>query len=155
MDKLIHVLVTILLVEMMLPLGLGMWLRHSRPGLAERLQKPANSLCTVLSVLVIGLILYAQFGLLAGIRLRGYAGMLALLVASLGIGWLLGGGGLANRKTMALTTSLRNAGVALVIVTQSFPDTAAVTAVVAFGLFGVFGSVALALVWGWYVRPPG
>src|SRR5215472_17269667 len=46
-----------------------------------------------------------------------FVGMLALLTASLAAGWLLGGPGSDNRKTMALTTSLRNVGVCLVIAT--------------------------------------
>jgi hypothetical protein len=38
---------------------------------------------------------------------------LALLVANLAAGWLLGGPGSESCKTLALTTSLRNVGVNL------------------------------------------
>ena len=75
-------------------------------------------------------------------------GMLALLLASWVAGWLLGGPGADNRRTLALTTSLRNVGVGLVIATTNFGGTAAVTAVLAYGIFEIVGSVLLALAWG-------
>jgi BASS family bile acid:Na+ symporter len=49
---------------------------------------------------------------------------------------------------LALTTSLRNVGVGLVIATSNFGGTAAVTAVLAFGIFEIVGSLLLALAWG-------
>src|SRR5262249_2416345 len=61
---------------------------------------------------------------------------------------LLGGAGSDNRKAMALTTSLRNVGVGLVIATGSFSGTAAVTAAMAYGIFEIVGSLLLALRWG-------
>src|ERR1043166_8648552 len=82
------------------------------------------------------------------IQLRAYAGMLALLMASWAAGWLLGGSESLTRRTMTLTTSLRNVGVGLVIATGSFAGTAAVTAALAYGLFEVVGSLLLAVAWG-------
>ena len=73
--------------------------------------------------------------------------MLLLLAASLVIGWLAGGSGRDNRKTMALTTSLRNVGVGLVIVTGNFAGTPAVSAALAYGIVEVFGSLLVALCW--------
>ena len=148
-------IVVSLLVTQLIPLFFGLGLRHWRPGLADRLQNPANRLSTVLSLVTVGLILYAQFGLLAEIRLRGYAGMLALLVASLIAGWVFGGPGGDNRKAMTLTTSLRNVGVGLVIAIGNFPNTAAVTAVLAYGILEIFGSVFLALAWGGRAKMSG
>jgi BASS family bile acid:Na+ symporter len=75
--------------------------------------------------------------------------MLALLAASWAAGWCLGGPGSEARRTMTLTTSLRNVGVGLVIASSAFPGTPAVTAVLAYGLFGLVGSLLLAL---WYAR---
>ena len=64
------------------------------------------------------------------------------------MGWLLGGPGSDNRKAMALTTSLRNLGVGLVIATENFAGTAAVTAVLAYGIFEILGTLLLAGAWG-------
>ncbi len=91
-----------------------------------------------------GLILFAQFHLLLEIRPRGLLGMLALLIASWIAGYLLGGPASETRKAMTLTTALRNVGVGLVIATGSFPGTPAITAVLAYGILEILGSLLLA-----------
>jgi BASS family bile acid:Na+ symporter len=48
---------------------------------------------------------------------------------------------------MALTTSLRNVGVGLVIAAGNFAGTAAVTAALAYGILEIVGSLLLALWW--------
>jgi BASS family bile acid:Na+ symporter len=145
-------IVTTLLVTQLIPLCVGVAVRQWRPRLANRLQKPANWASKILNLLVVGLILVAQFHLLTDIRPRGFVGMLVLLLASWASGWLLGGSDLATRKAMTLTTSLRNVGVGLVIATGAFGGTPAVTAALVYGLFEVIGSLLLALAWsrrGW------
>jgi len=67
----------------------------------------------------------------------------ALLMVSLAAGWILGVRGVEGRKTLALTTSLCNVGVGLVIATDAFGGTPAVTAVLAYGLVGVFDRMVL------------
>jgi bile acid:Na+ symporter, BASS family len=47
-----------------------------------------------------------------------------------------------------LTTSLRNAGLGLVIATGSFAGTPAVLAVLAYGIVAILGSLIVALWWG-------
>ena len=141
-------IVVTLLVTQLAPLCLGLGVRHWLPGLASRLQRPANLLSAVLNLTTMGVVLVVYFPLLATIRLRGYVAMSALLVASWAAGWLLGGPGSDNRKALALTTSLRNVGVGLVIVTGNFGGTAAVTAVLAYGIFEIVGSLLLALACG-------
>jgi BASS family bile acid:Na+ symporter len=49
---------------------------------------------------------------------------------------------------MAITTSVRNVGVGLVIAASSFPGTPAVTATLAFALFQTLVLAILALGWG-------
>jgi BASS family bile acid:Na+ symporter len=137
-----------LLSTQLLPLLCGLLVKHLRPQLAERLLSPFELVSKVLNLSVVVLILATQFRMLAEIRLTGFAGMLILLIASLVIGWLAGGSGRDDRKTMALTTSLRNVGVGLVIATGNFPDTPAVSAVLAYGIVEVFGSLLVALWWG-------
>jgi BASS family bile acid:Na+ symporter len=142
-----------LLATQLLPLCIGLCIRHWLSRLADRLQRPANLISAILGLLTVGLILVAQFDLLADIRLRGWIGMSALLIASWASGWLLGGPGVGNRKAMALTTSLRNVGVGLVIAAGNFAGTAAVTAALAFGIFEILGSLLLALCWGRFTAP--
>jgi BASS family bile acid:Na+ symporter len=148
-------IVVTLLATQLAPLCLGLGVRNWLPRLATKLQKLANVVSAVLNLALFGLILAVYFPLLAEIRLRGYVGMLVLLVASWFAGWLLGGPGSDNRKAMALTTSLRNVGVGLVIATSNFGGTAAVTAVLAYGIFEIVGSLLLALAWGRVKSVPG
>jgi predicted Na+-dependent transporter len=136
-----------LLATQLLPLLLGLMMRHRRPQLADRLLTPLELVSKVLNLSVAGLILGTQFRMLADIPMAGFAGMLILLVASLVIGWLAGGPGRDDRRTMALTTSLRNVGLGLVIVTGNFSDTPAVSAAFAYGIVEVLGSLVVALWW--------
>ena len=137
-----------LLITQLLPLLLGLMVKHWRPQLAEKLLSPFELVSKILNLGAAGLILATQLHMLTEIRMRGFAGMLILLVASLIIGWLAGGAGCKNRKTVALTTSLRNVGVGLVIVTGNFAGTPAVSAALAYGIVEVFGSLLVALWWG-------
>jgi BASS family bile acid:Na+ symporter len=135
-----------LLAAQFLPLCVGLAVRQWRPTLADRLKKPANLLSLVLNLTLLGLILSVQFDMLIGIPLRGFVGMLALVLAGVAAGWLLGGGG--NRSAMVMATSVRNVGVSLVIVTATFPGTRAVVAATAFGLFQTIVMALIALGWG-------
>lgn len=130
------IMITLFVVQL-IPLFLGQWLRHARPELAIRLLKPAKKISMVLTLIILGLIITVQYPTLMEVRLRGWFGMTLLVCLSMMTGWLFGGPGRDNRKTMIIATSVRNVGVGLVIVTSSFPGTAAVTAVVAFGVFQV------------------
>jgi BASS family bile acid:Na+ symporter len=136
-----------LLVTQLLPLCLGIGIRHFRPSFSQRLLRPAMVINKILSLLMCALILGTQYHLLAEIRLRGYFGMLLLFLASLSAGWLLGGPGTDCRRTLTLTTALRNVGVGLVIATSSFPATPAVTAILAYGIFEILASLMLATLW--------
>ena len=98
----------------------------------------------VMLLAAIGLILVREYETLELIRLRGWFGMLLLLAASLGIGWLCGGPEPATRRSLAVTTGARNAAVGLVIVSKNFADTPAVTAVIAFALVSILGTLGCA-----------
>jgi bile acid:Na+ symporter, BASS family len=132
----------------LLPLGVGLGIRHFRPGMANRMLGPALGLGKVLNAAAIVLVVSAYYHLLMEVRLKGLIGMLILLMVSLAAGWLLGGRGAESRKTLALATSSRNVGVGLVIATDAFGGTPAVTAVLAYGLVGIIGSLLIAGCWG-------
>lgn len=128
-------IVRTLAVAQFLPLCLGLGVASYRPELARRLKKPLGQLSAVLNLGLIAVILVVQFPLLAAIGAKGYVGMGALLACSAAAGWLLAGGGAAERETLAITTSVRNVGVGLVIAGGSFPGTPAVTFTTAYALF--------------------
>jgi BASS family bile acid:Na+ symporter len=141
-------IIVTLLVTQLAPLCIGLAVRHWLPRLAGKLMRPAGLLSLILNLTTLAFILVDYLPLLTAIRSHAYLGMAALLAASLAVGWLLGGPGSENRKALMLTTSLRNVGVGLVIVTGSFAGTAAVTAVVVYGIVEIVGSVLTALAFG-------
>lgn len=138
------VIVRTLLVAQILPLVVGLCIRHWLPKLTERIAKPVGLLANLLLLGVVVILLAREYQTLEAIRMRGWFGMLLLLTASLGIGWLCGGPGRPTRKALALTSASRNAAVALVIASKNFPATPAVSTVIAFGLFSILGSLACA-----------
>jgi BASS family bile acid:Na+ symporter len=137
-----------LLVAQLLPLCVGLAVRHWRPALAARLKTPADRLSMVLNLATLAVVLAVQFDMLVAIPIRAFAGMSALVLAGLAVGWLLGGPGRETRTAMAMATAVRNVGVSLVIATKSFPGTAAVTAATAFALFQTVLLALVALGWG-------
>jgi BASS family bile acid:Na+ symporter len=101
-----------------------------------------------LNLAAIGSIIAMQFQMLLDIRWAAFGGMFALMIASLVAGWLLGGPERELRKTLAIVTSVRNAGVGMVIASSSFPGTPALTAVLAYAIVDLLGALAIALWWG-------
>jgi BASS family bile acid:Na+ symporter len=122
--------------------------RRAAPRLSER-TAPSLALAANLALLVVVvLLLVKEHETLAAIRPRGWFGMLLLLSASLAIGWLCGGPGRATRRSLAVVTAARNAAVALVIVAANFAGTPAVTAVIAYSVVSIFGTLGVALLFG-------
>jgi BASS family bile acid:Na+ symporter len=146
-------MVMTLALSQFLPLCVGLFVCQKRPALAAKLKGPAGRLCTLLNLALLGLILSVQFRMLAEIRLLGYVGMLSLVTLALLAGWIFGESGNSNRKTMAVTTAVRNVGVSLVIASSSFAGTAAVTATTAYGLFQTVAIALVALAWGRLASP--
>jgi BASS family bile acid:Na+ symporter len=141
-------LIVTLSVTQLLPLCAGLGLRVWRPGLAARMRSPAGLVSKILNLVTVGFILVTQYHTFLQIRASAFGGMLVLLIASLAAGWLLGGPARDGRQAMALTTSLRNVGISMVIAAGSFPGTPALTAVLAYGVVELLGSLALAWWWG-------
>jgi BASS family bile acid:Na+ symporter len=137
-------IVRTLVVAQILPLAVGLAIRHRAPLFAGRIAKPVRVLANVMLLAAIVLLLVREYETLQLIRLRGWFGMLLLLAASLGIGWLCGGPGPATRRSLAVTTGARNAAVGLVIVSKNFADTPAVTALIAYALVSILGTFGCA-----------
>jgi BASS family bile acid:Na+ symporter len=95
-------------------------------------------------VSVVVLVLVREHESLASIRPRGWIAMALLLASTIAIGWIFGGPARVTRRALAVTTGVRNAAVALVIVSGDFAGTAAVTAVVAYALVSIFATLGYA-----------
>jgi BASS family bile acid:Na+ symporter len=147
-------IVTILCFTQLLPLALGIAVRERLPGLATKLAKPVTSLANLLLLAVVVMILAVQFQTLAALRVRGWFGMTLLLAASLSIGWLCGGMKAPTRRALAVTTGVRNTAVGLFIASSNFPNTPAVTAVIAYAVFSLLGTLGCAVVWAKFPPQP-
>jgi BASS family bile acid:Na+ symporter len=142
-------MISTLLGAQLLPLCLGIWIRHTHATLAERLKKPASVLSLSLNLVLLIVIILVQFHTLADIHVRGYLGMLCLVLTTLIAGRLVTKRGQEETaKSMILTTSVRNVGVGLVIATASFPGTAAITSTTAYAIFQTVVIALIALAWG-------
>jgi len=140
-----------LLGAQVLPLIVGLWIRHSHPVFARKLKKPAGTLSLLLNVLLLAVIISVQSQTLAQIRVRAYFAMLCLLLGTLVAGRLSSKRGVDDiAKSLILTTAVRNVGVSLVIASGSFPGTAAITAATAYGIFQTVVIALIALLWGRY-----
>jgi len=135
-----------LLVLQILPLAVGFMIHQFAPKLTAWINRPVDVLAKLLMLLLLAGILVTQFSMLAEIRMRGWIGMCLLLASSLLIGWLCGGSEVSNRRAIAVTTGPRNAAVGLVIAGNNFANTPAVTAVVAYGVMSMVGTMLFAII---------
>jgi BASS family bile acid:Na+ symporter len=140
-------IISSLIVTQLVPLGVGLAVRARRPTFAAKHLRAVNRTSAILTLAAVILIVSAQYQTLIAIRRRAFIAMTILLIATLLIGYVIAALGSDDRKAMTLSTSLRNIGVGLVIANGSFAGTPALNAVVAFGLFGVAGSILLAFAW--------
>ena len=142
-------IVSTLLICQLIPLCIGLFLHQRRPGLAQRLKKPATRLGTLLNVVINGVILVVQFQMLRHIKMTGFVGMLLLPIAFTAAGWLLGGPGAENRRSLAISTGIRNGQVGLIIATgSSLASTPALATAAAFAIFQTIVLAVAAAAWG-------
>lgn len=136
-----------LLGAQLFPLGIGLIIRKREPSLAQRLRKPAGLLSLSLNLITLVTVLYFQGRMLSQIHLRGYAGMSGLLLISMAAGWSVRRPS-EDTRGLVMTTSVRNVGVALVIVSASFPGTPAIISATAYALFQTVVVAIVALTMG-------
>jgi hypothetical protein len=146
-------IVTTLLMTQILPLGVGMLVR-SRLKYTGKLQRPANLFSAILSFVVFPFIISLQYRTLAEIRWVGFVGLTLLILLCLAAGWMVAGQVIGIRRAVGLTTAARNVGVALLIATASFPDSAAVTAVIVVAMFQTLPLALIALWMGRFSSAP-
>jgi len=141
-----HFLLNLVLLQL-LPLVVGLFLRHRIPNAAPTLIK----VCMLIAVIAILLVLFAlgpklaeAFGAVYGSR--GLMAILAIVVLSAVTGWLFGGSEIRYRNTMTLSTIMRNFGLALLIAGQNFAGTVAAEAVLTYFVIQMIVGNVLAIV---------
>lgn len=101
-----------------LPLTIGLLLRHWFPQLAAKWAAPIQKGAFLVILAVVGLILFNVLPKLLsfiGADLVALAAMIAMTIAALAIGYGMGGDHPQERLTTALVTSMRNPGLALLL----------------------------------------
>lgn len=116
-----------------LPLLVGMAIQGWRPALAERIESPLNRVANGLFLLLIAAVLVKAGPKLLPFISANAMGLLLMAVMvgiCLGLGYSLAGRNRHERITVALVTSMRNPGMALMFATTYARDLPGVTVAV-------------------------
>lgn len=140
----VRILQTLLVVQL-IPLGVGMAINGARPAWAEKLLRVVPKLGRIGVLFTLTLIASGQAEQIVGLGVLPHAVSLVGIVGCLLIGdWVMRGKADEIRRSLAVSTTIRNAALALLIVNTNLPGTQAVTIVFVFGLW----SLAVAYCYG-------
>jgi BASS family bile acid:Na+ symporter len=128
-----------LLLQMFVPLVIGLTIRHVSERTAAKTLKPANMVVNLSAVLflVLAVVLHWE-ELFATVGTGAITSAIALTLLTFGVGYLLGPGGRKGKVTLGLITTARNIGAAATIATANFRDDPRVLITVAVCMFVVF-----------------
>jgi BASS family bile acid:Na+ symporter len=125
-------IILFVLVCLLLPLTVGFIIRgRSEKGAAAmgRVMLIVSNISFVATTLVTAAMNKEAMRSLGG---QDVLALLLLVVLSMVIGWWLGGPERGNRRVLAIATSMRNAGLCLLISMRAFPESGADVTVIAF-----------------------
>lgn len=114
-----------LVLSMLLPLGLGLFVKARFPTWAGRLQPIMSKTSSYSLVALVGLTLLTNLSGTLDVTLRAILAAVLLVGGAFAIGYLLGGPNSDSRAVMGLATGQRNVAAATVVATQAvgIPDT--------------------------------
>ena len=136
-----------LIFTMLLPLGIGLFIKARYQETAETLQPHMSHISSMAIVLMLVTVLGLQFSTIIGtIGSGALVAVLLFLVGALIIGLLLGGKDAGNRSVMGLGTAQRNLAAAMLVAAQNFSDDPDVLIMVM--LIGILGLVLLMVIGG-------
>lgn len=128
-------------IVQLLPLGLGMALRHLRAGLAQRLEPRLGRIGTLMLFAVVVLILIDVWQVTVNAGLRGAAAVVLTTAGALAVGHLLGGPEPATRTAVAIISAARNPGLALLVAALNRAPPEIQATVLAYLIISVFSIV--------------
>jgi len=112
-----------LIVMMLLPLGIGLFMKSRWPATAKELQGLMSSASSfAILLLLVGAIILQWSAIVSLIGTGGLVAILIFLLVSLALGYFAGGSDPATRSVMGLGTAQRNVSAALVVGAQNFSD---------------------------------
>ncbi len=114
---------TTLVLFQLVPLVIGLLIADRAPTVAAKLVRPLTLVFFVatlsLLVMLFPMLVKAVTGVYGS---HAMLAELAIVLLSVGTGWLLGGPDAPNRRTLSIATALRNIGLCALIATTVFPD---------------------------------
>lgn len=102
-------------LSILVPIIAGMLFRWLFPALARRLIRPLEALSNILLMLVFAIVLLLTYRILLMPELSSIIAIVLMIVAALVSGHLIASGSPEERTTLALESSTRNIGLALLI----------------------------------------
>jgi predicted Na+-dependent transporter len=112
-----------LIFLMLLPLGVGLFIRARYQQLSATLQPVTAQVSTVaVAILMVSLLVMNFRQIIHTLGTGGIAAALVVLVGALLVGFLTGGSSEENRSVLGLGTAQRNISAAVVVAVQNFGD---------------------------------
>jgi predicted Na+-dependent transporter len=128
-----------LLLQMFVPLLVGLGVRHASESVATKLHRPANVVVNLSALVFLVLALALHWDALAATAKTGVVSYaIVLTLAAFAVGYALGPGRMRGRVTLGLITTARNIGAAATVATANFRDEPRVLITVAVCMFVVF-----------------
>jgi BASS family bile acid:Na+ symporter len=123
-ERPVLILIANIALYIALPLGVGIWAARRAPKAAQRLELPLSLLATIVFLFLMWETRLVRRQALETIRGGGaILAMLALLLLSMLIGWLIGGPDRETRRVLATSTGMRSVIVVLYVARYCFPST--------------------------------
>jgi predicted Na+-dependent transporter len=138
-----------LVTVMLLPLAVGLLVRARKRSFAGHVQPYFRRSSTIALILVIVLVLAANFRNVA--QTMSWRVILAgavLLLGAIGCGFILGGPSSDSRRILALGTAQRDFSAALLVAVENFRDPAVAAMLIVVALLGLCLQVPIALAFG-------
>ncbi len=131
-----------LLTAQLIPISIGMTIRQVSPAWTARLLKFVPKIGQIGLIIGVGLILVKQAPQILSMGALAHLLIFLLVVVSLFIGdWILIGETASRRRTLAVSTAIRNVPLAFLIAGENFPGTVVAPVVLIFGVFSMTLSV--------------
>ena len=135
-----------LILTMLLPLGIGLFIKARYGDTAKSLQPHMSQISSVAIALMLVAVLVLEFSTIIGtIGTGGILAALVFLIGALIIGLLLGGKDPGMRSVMGLGTAQRNLAAAMLVAAQNFDDPNVLVMVM---LVAILGLILLMVVGG-------
>jgi BASS family bile acid:Na+ symporter len=131
-----------LLIAQLIPISVGMTIRQVSPKWSERLLKFVPKIGQFGLIVGVALLLAKDTTQILSLGLLPHLVMALMVIGSLFIGdWMLIGETDDNRRSLAVSTAIRNVPLAFLIAGENFPDTVVAPVTLLFGVFTMVLSI--------------